>query len=225
VTFSIAGRCPESGMLGVAIATSSICVGSRCPWARAGVGAVATQNVTLPELAPLILDRLERGEPPAAALEAVLAERPHAEYRQVTVVDARGQIAHFTGGKTLGLHGVAPGDGSVAAGNLLDNDRVPGAIAEGFAERSGAHLAERLMHALECGRDAGGEVGPTHSAALLVVSDLAWPLVDLRVDWHDSDPIAAVRELWTAYEPQMQDYVTRALDPTTAPSYGVPGDE
>ncbi len=74
-------------------------------------------------------------------------------------------------------------------------------------------------------KDAGGEVGPTHSAALLVVSDLVWPLVDLRVDWHESDPIAAVRELWTAYEPQMQDYVTRALDPTSAPSYGVPGDE
>ncbi len=225
MTFSIAGRCPESGMLGVSIATSSICVGSRCSWARAEVGAVATQNITLPELAPLILDRLERSERPADALKAVLAERPHAEYRQVTVVDAHGQTAHFTGGKTLGLHGVVPGEGSVAAGNLLDNERVPGAIADGFAKRSGAHLAERLLHALECGRNAGGEVGPTHSAALLVVSDLVWPLVDLRVDWHDSDPIAALRELWTAYEPQMQDYVTRALDPTSAPSYGVPGDE
>jgi uncharacterized Ntn-hydrolase superfamily protein len=81
------------------------------------------------------------------------------------------------------------------------------------------------MRALESGRDAGGEVGPTHSAALLVVSDLVWPLVDLRADWHDSDPIAAVRDLWTAFEPQMRDYVTRALDPTRAPSYGVPGDE
>jgi uncharacterized Ntn-hydrolase superfamily protein len=225
VTFSIVGRCPESGMLGVAISTSSICVGSRCPWARAGVGAVATQNITLPELAPMILDRLERSEKPAAALEAVLAERPHAEYRQVTVVDASGETAHFTGGKILGLHGVVSGEGSVAAGNLLDNDRVPAAIADGFAERGGTHLAERLMRALECGRDAGGEVGATHSAALLVVSNLAWPLVELRVDWHESDPIAALRGLWTAYEPQMQDYVTRALDPTRAPSYGVPGDE
>ncbi len=225
MTFSIAGRCPESGMLGVAISTSSICVGSRCPWARAGVGAVATQNITLPELAPLILDRLERGESPDAALEAVLTERPHAEYRQVTVVDAHGQTANFTGGKTLGLHGVVSGEGCVAAGNLLDNDRVPRAIADGFAERSGSHLAERLMRALESGRDAGGEVGPTHSAALLVVSDRVWPLVDLRADWHDSNPIAAVRDLWTAYEPQMQDYVTRALDPTRAPAYGVPGDE
>ncbi|MNF05074.1 hypothetical protein D3C80_2047220 [compost metagenome] len=64
-----------------------------------------------------------------------------------------------------------------------------------------------------------------HSAALKVVGDLVWPVVDLRVDWAEEDPIGELDKLWRAYEPQMQDYITRALDPTKAPSYGVPGDE
>jgi uncharacterized Ntn-hydrolase superfamily protein len=72
---------------------------------------------------------------------------------------------------------------------------------------------------------AGGEAGPVHSAALKVVDDLIWPIVDLRIDWADEDPIDRLDALWQAYRPQMQDYVTRALNPTAAPSYGVPGDE
>ncbi|MNE77092.1 hypothetical protein D3C80_1733780 [compost metagenome] len=72
---------------------------------------------------------------------------------------------------------------------------------------------------------AGGEAGPVHSAALKIAGELTWPLVDLRVDWSEDDPIAALDGLWQAYRPQMHDYVTRALNPTTAPSYGVPGDE
>jgi uncharacterized Ntn-hydrolase superfamily protein len=74
-------------------------------------------------------------------------------------------------------------------------------------------------------RAAGGEAGPVHSAALQVVDDVIWPIVDLRVDWTEEDPIAALDRLWQAYRPQMQNYVTRALNPTAAPSYGVPGDE
>ena len=76
----------------------------------------------------------------------------------------------------------------------------------------------------EAGLAAGGEEGPVHSAALLVADEQPWPLVDLRVDWDERDPVAVLRDLWTAYQPQMQDYVTRALDPASAPAYGVPGD-
>ena len=71
---------------------------------------------------------------------------------------------------------------------------------------------------------AGGEMGPVKSAGLLVVDKQMWPLVDLRVDWSDEGPVAGLRELWRLYEPQMKDYVTRALDPHSAPTYGVPGD-
>jgi len=226
MTFSIAGRCAETGMLGLAITTSSICVGSRCPWVRAGVGAVATQNITLPSLGPTILDALAVGEPAPAALDRALSGPVAAEYRQVTVVDGRGRVAHFSGRHTLGTHNVAVGEGCVAAGNLLTDADVPSAMVAAFAAApSGQHLAARLLDSLEAGQAAGGEEGPVHSAALLVADKHPWPLVDLRVDWDEHDPIAALRRLWRAYEPQMNDYQTRAVDPATAPSYGVPGDE
>jgi uncharacterized Ntn-hydrolase superfamily protein len=80
------------------------------------------------------------------------------------------------------------------------------------------------MAALQAGLAAGGEAGPVHSAGLKIADKLDWPLVDLRIDWHDT-PIEALTEAWAVYRPQMAAYVQRALDPTQAPSYGVPGDE
>jgi len=224
MTFSIAGWCERTGMVGVAITTSSICVGARCPWARARVGAVATQNVTLPSIGLLVLDRIERGDDAQAALDAVMAGPIDAEYRQVTVVDHCGRGAHFMGARTLGTNSVASGAGCVGAGNLLRTQEVPAAMVEVFQAERELHLAARLLNALEAGLAAGGEEGPVHSAALLVADEQPWPLVDLRVDWNERDPVAVLRELWTAYQPQMQAYVTRALDPASAPAYGVPGD-
>jgi len=224
MTFSIAGRCAESGMVGIAITTSSICVGSRCPWVRAGVGAVATQNVTLPSIGNMVLDRIEAGEGARAALDAVMSGQDNADYRQLTAVDRHGGVAYFTGAKTLGINNVAPGEDCVAAGNLLATPEVPVAMARGFETGKGAHLALRLLNALEAGLAAGGEEGTVHSAALLVADRQLWPLVDLRVDWHETEPVTALGDLWRAYEPQMADYVARALDPGAAPSYGVPGD-
>lgn len=97
MTFSIIGRCQETGQVGIAISSSSIAVGARCPWVRAGVGAVSTQNITLPALGPQILDALEQGQlPPAAALDRVLSANGWSEYRQVTVIDSQGQVALFT---------------------------------------------------------------------------------------------------------------------------------
>lgn len=226
MTFSILGRCATTGMVGVAITTSSICVGSRCPHVRPGVGAVATQNVTLPSIGPRVLDRLSGGQPPEQALASVLAgQGVNPDYRQVIVLDKEGRGAQHSGAKTLGTNAVAPGRDCIAAGNLLKSTALPGVMAAAFA-RSQGHLAERLLTALEAGLyEAGGEMGPVHSAALLVADKQPWPLVDLRVDWDELDPIKALRGLWTAYQPQMTDYVTRALDPASAPAYGVPGDE
>ncbi len=226
MTFSLVGRCARTRMVGVAITTSSIAVGSRCPWVRAGVGAVATQNVTLPSLGTDVLDRIGRGETPEAAVREVIAREENRAYRQIVAIDCDGRTAHFSGERTLGTNAVAIGRDVIAAGNLLANDGVPRAMVEAF-ERAGedAHLAERLVTGLSAGLDRGGEEGPVHSAALLVASDLSWPLVDLRVDWDEEDPVARLRELWRAYEPEMMDYVTRALNPSAAPSYGVPGDE
>jgi uncharacterized Ntn-hydrolase superfamily protein len=97
-------------------------------------------------------------------------------------------------------------------------------MVQAFESTAGA-LADRLLSAMHAAMAAGGEAGPVHSAALKVVDDLTWPLIDLRVDWAETDPIGELDKLWQDYKPQMQDYVIRALDPTKAPSYGVPGDE
>jgi uncharacterized Ntn-hydrolase superfamily protein len=78
---------------------------------------------------------------------------------------------------------------------------------------------------MRAGLDAGGEAGPIHSAGMRLVRDVPWPVADLRVDWTEGDPIGELAALWTLYAPQLDAYVTRALDPTRAPSYGVPGDE
>ena len=151
MTFSLIGRCAETGMLGVAITTSSICVASRCPWARAGAGAVSTQNVTDPTIGPQVLDLLAGGKSAAEALQAVLAASQYAEYRQVTVIDREGRTAHHSGAKTLGTHAVAEGKDCVAAGNLLGNTDVPKAMVTSFTRHADLHLAERLLRALEAG--------------------------------------------------------------------------
>jgi len=107
---------------------------------------------------------------------------------------------------------------------MLADAAVIDALVKAF-EITGGQLADRLIAAMQAAMVAGGEAGPVHSAALKVVGDVSWPIVDLRVDWAEEDPIGALTQLWAAYRPQMQDYLTRALDPTQAPSYGVPGDE
>ena len=86
------------------------------------------------------------------------------------------------------------------------------------------HLGDRLIAAMQAGLDAGGEAGEVHSAGLLIVDNQDWPLAELRCDWTEDCPIAAIAAAWDVYKPQMNDYVTRALHPESAPSYGVPGD-
>lgn len=225
MTFSLVGRCAETGAFGVAITTSSICVGARCPHARAGAGAVATQNVTDPALAPAILDQLESGLDAEAALQSVINGKPFLAYRQLTVVDKSGQTAAYTGANILGTNAESPGVDCYAAGNLLSSVDVVTAMTSKFESGVGVHLAERLLTGLEAGLSAGGEEGVVHSAALLVVHEQPFPLVDLRVDWDEESPVSVLRNLWNDYRPQMKDYLTRAVNPEAAPSYGVPGDE
>ncbi len=223
MTFSLVARCEKTGQFGMVIASSSPAVAARCAHVRAGVGAVASQNVTDPALGPLVLAALERGLPAQAALDAVTAGRPHIDYRQLLVIDGQGGLAIHSGRQVLGLWGQAVGRNCAAGGNLLAADTVPAAMCAAF-EGAAGHLGDRLMAALEAGLAAGGEAGPVHSAGLKVADRLSWPLVDLRSDWSDS-PIADLRTAWQVYRPQMAAYVQRAEDPTHAPSYGVPGDE
>jgi uncharacterized Ntn-hydrolase superfamily protein len=223
MTFSLVARCARTGQVGMVISSSSPAVAARCVHVRAGVGAVASQNVTDPALGPLVLDRLAAGMGADAALQAVTAGRPHIDYRQLLVVDRDGATAIHSGGQVLGVWGEARGTDCAAGGNLLATPGIPAAMVAGFEAATG-HLGERLMQALEAGLNAGGEAGPVRSAGLMVADRLSWPLVDLRIDWAD-DPIGMLRAAWDVYAPQMQAYVQRATDPTQAPSYGVPGDE
>jgi len=222
VTFSIAARCPQTRMFGIAISSSSPAVGARCAHARAAVGVVATQNITDPGLGPQILDRLGRGLEAAEALRQALQATPFASFRQVLVVGLQGPPAIHSGEKALGTVATAAGLDCAAAGNLLDNPEVPGAMVAGFEAASG-HFGYRLLRALRAGAAQGGEAGPVHSAALLVVREVSWPIIDLRIDWHD-EPVNALGSLWNIYEPQIEDYVRRAVDPAAAPAFGVPGD-
>lgn len=224
MTFSIVGFCSRTNMTGVAITTSSICVASRCPWVRAGVGAVATQNVTDPSLGPLLLDYLEKGMSPEEGIEKIVKEHEHINYRQLTVVDTLGNTADHTGENILGNNAVAIEKDCIAAGNLLSTTDVPSAMVAQFSAGAHLHLAERLLLALKAGVDAGGEEGPTHSAGVKVAHQHSWPLVDLRVDWSDGAPVDELYSIWKAYESEMDDYTTRAINPASAPSYGVAGD-
>jgi uncharacterized Ntn-hydrolase superfamily protein len=224
MTFSIAGRCPKSGAFGVAITTSSIAAGARCPHARAGVGAVATQNVTDPNLGPMLLDLMQQGLSARDSIDSIIRDRPHIEYRQLTAVDKNGSSASWSGKNILGTHGVSEMKGCVAAGNLLKSANLPSAMTTAFAANADQHLAERLLRSLEAGLASGGEEGVVHSAALIVYHQQDFPLVSLRVDWDDENPIGVLRKLWEDYRPQMAAYLQRAIDPTQAPSYGVPGD-
>jgi uncharacterized Ntn-hydrolase superfamily protein len=224
MTISIAARCERTGAFGVAISSSSPAVGSRCPNVRAGVGAVSSQNITDPRLGPALLDALESGLSAQAALDSVSAVATHPEFRQLTVVDATGAAAVFSGAKSLGINAEVTANNVAAAGNMLANDGVIQAMVNSFTSNADKELADRLIGALEAGVAAGGEAGPVHSAAVLVATQVAWPTTNLRVDW-DENPIVKLREIYEVWAPQADDYVTRALNPNSAPSYGVPGDE
>ena len=225
MTFSITAFDHQTSRVGIAITTSSIAVGSRCPWVRSKVGAVATQNITDPRLGPMILDRIAAGDSATRAVEQIAKSQPNIEYRQLTAVDLSGNVGHFTGPHILGTHAVAVGAGCVAAGNLLANTGVPQAMIDAYHDRDASkHLAESLLHCLNAGLKVGGEEGSVHSGAVLVAHNHEWPEVDLRVDWDNDCPVARLLSIWEAYEPQRNDYLLRADSPGDAPSYGVPGD-
>ena len=224
MTFSLVARCAESGMFGVAVSSSSPAVAARCSYARAGVGAVASQNVTDPTLGPLGLDLMEQGASAEAAIAHIQKHGKFIAYRQVLAVDAAGRTAVHSGPNALGTWAQAQGENVATGGNLLANDGIPQAVVDGFVGSSG-HLGDRLIAALRAGLAAGGEAGPVHSAGLKVVDKVSWPVADLRCDWTEDCPIEAVATAWDIYKPQLEAYIQRALDPSAAPSYGVPGDE
>jgi uncharacterized Ntn-hydrolase superfamily protein len=196
LTYSLVARDPESGELGVAVQSHWFSVGSIVAWARAGVGAVATQSVAEPAYGPRLLERLAGGESVDAALAAELAADEVERFRQVAVVDGAGEVAVHTGEGCIAHAGHQRGNGFSAQANMMDSPAVWPAMAAAFKSASGP-LAERLLAALEAGEDAGGDVRGRQSAALLVVSARGSPwetVVDLRVE-DSPEPLAELRRL------------------------------
>jgi uncharacterized Ntn-hydrolase superfamily protein len=170
-----------------------------------------------------VLDLLGAGSDAQTALEAALAQEKFPDYRQLLVIDAHGNTAIHSGSHSLGVHTHAHGDQAAAAGNLLADEDVIGALLAGYADSAADDFEERLLDGLTAALAAGGEASPVHSAGLMVVEDVPWPVTDLRIDYSDN-PIGDLIALWQRWRPQKNDYRVRGVDPTRAPSYGVAGD-
>jgi uncharacterized Ntn-hydrolase superfamily protein len=213
-TYSLVGRCERTGMLGIGITTSSIAVAARCVWIEANVGAVATQNVTDPRLGQLGLDLMRQGYGARAVVEELVRAGRYPEYRQLACVDRDGFSATWTGSRAFPTSAELSERNLAVAGNLLASETVVHAMAAAFRDTVALHLADRLVQALAAGKAAGGEVGGNeHSAGLKVFDRDRFPLVDLRVDWEEADPVRRLGELWERYRSEMELYRQRALDP------------
>lgn len=225
MTFSLILRDPETGEFGSVISSSSPAVAARCVNLADGVGGAHSQNVTDPRLGPKLIDQLRAGCTAQAALDAVVAGADPAtiDYRQLLVLDNAGRAAVFSGDRALGNFGDALRENAVAGGNMLASLDVLDALVDTALSATG-RIEERLYAAFRAAVSAGGEEGPVHSAGLSVVGSAGWRITDLRVDWSD-DPIGDLGRALDVWLPQRDDYVSRGLDPSAAPSYGVPGDE
>ena len=224
MTFSLVARCAKTGMFGIAISSSSPAVAARCSFARAKVGAVASQNVTDPTLGPLTLDLMQNGLSAEQAIQNIQSIGKFIEYRQVLAIDKTGMTSIHSGPNSLGIWTQAEGKNVAAGGNLLSNESIPQSIVDAFMSSEG-HIGDRLIAAMRSGLKAGGEAGPVHSAGMKIVDKMTWPIADLRCDWSTNCPIEEVATAWDVYKPQLDAYVQRAIDPREAPSYGVPGDD
>lgn len=195
-TFTIIARCPETGHLGIAVATAVPAVGAICPYTRAGVGAVSTQSWINPYLATAILASIQSGLDAETALTQAMAVDGARDVRQVGVVDASGRAAAWTGASCTQWHGQHIGDGFVALGNMLTGPETISAMADAFEVSDGSTLDERLMLTLEAGNAAGGDKRGKQSAALRVHGAEDYPLVDIRADEHER-PVQELRRILT----------------------------
>jgi len=202
-TFSIVAFDPATGELGVAVESKYFGVGSVVPWAKAGVGAVATQSRAKVSFGPGGLRLLEAGKSPREALDELLAADPLREQRQVGMIDARGRTAAHTGAECSAFAGHREGKNYSVQGNLLASETVLAAMASAFESaqvEESSELADWLLAALAAGQAAGGDRRGQQSAAILVVRAGGGPggdndrYLDLRVEDH-ATPIVELARL------------------------------
>lgn len=213
MTYSISARCRRTGEYGVGIATYSPNVGVRCPVVVPGRGAGSLQAVANPLLLPMARRLMEQGLSAEKIVAELQSADPYPQSRQIAMVDVYGRAHAFTGGKNPAWCGHVLGEGYAVAGNVLAGEGVVKAMAKAFEDSPSEPLAERLMRSVEAGRDAGGQPEGQNSAALQVCGPHPFPIVDLRVDLHDT-PEAELRRLWDWFRPMVPYYVERALSPS-----------
>jgi len=212
MTFAIAARCAETGRLGVAISTRSIAVSSRCPFIAPGLGLVVTMQRTDPRLGPLGLNLLRLGYSAQRTLDEIAASDPGIEHRQVCVIDRDGNAAARTGKNHRVWSGAYVERGMVAMGNNLTSEKTAADMRNTWHAAKGQTLEERLLRALEAGRDAGGQNGGQHSAGLHSYDREIYAYVDLRVDEH-AEPIAELRRIYNEQKPLIPYYYGRPGQP------------
>lgn len=213
MTFTLVARCSRTGMLGVGTATRAPAVGVRVPHVKPRLGAVAIMAMADERLGPLALNLLDIGYRAPGVIEQMVVADPYAEHRQLAVVDDDGHAAARTGAENHDWCGHRCRDGYVVLGNALTGEHVIDAMEQAFRESEHEDLEERLMRAIEAGRDAGGQLGGQRSAALLVFDRKTFSRVDLRVDIHD-EPVGELRRVFEVYRPVIDYYDLRQVDPT-----------
>ena len=189
-------------------------VTGRCAFVQAQVGAVVVQSMADPRLGPAALKLLANGYRPDAVLRAFDRTEEGFDYRQMALINGSGDTAVHEARVAAGLTGAAEGEDCAAIGNRLVDGAVPERMIEVFVRTRG-ELGDRLVASLKTAVAEGG-AGPARAAGLLIAEHEPWPLVDLRIDWSDGDPVAGLEHLWRLWRPQMRNYLERALDPAAA---------
>lgn len=218
-TFTILARCPRTGALGIGVATYSLGVGGYCPAINPMAGVLSSQAFADPRLRPIGMRKLESGSSADGALKAIQDYDPYIEYRQIGIVDAHGGVAVHTGPKARPWAGHETGPGYVAMGNVLVGPQVVEGMARTFEASNVEDLEERLLLAVEAGRDAGGQPEGQRSAALIVYrTEESYPWMDLRVDAHH-EPVGELRRVYEVYRPMSYYYYyLRPQDPANTPT-------
>lgn len=219
-TFSIAARCPRTGMLGVAVSTAVPGVGGICPFVKEGVGAIATQSWVNPYLGIDGLKLLEQGLSAQETLDRLIAEDPGRDVRQLGIVDAQGRSAAHTGKDCVDWAGHLTGEGWSVQGNMLVGAATVERMADAAQTTVPLDLAERLMIVLEAGQAAGGDKRGKQSAALKVFHEEQFPWLDLRVDEH-RNPVAELRRVLEVAKQQVVPFV-KGMPSRTDPVRGLP---
>jgi uncharacterized Ntn-hydrolase superfamily protein len=199
MTWSIVAHDPNADAFAVAVATKAFAVGASCPFVRAGVGAVSTQSMTNRYLGPAILDAMQRGLAPAAAIEGALAGDDGRGIRQVHAIDRNGRSAAWTGGNCVEWCGSVSAGGISVAGNMLAGEPTIAATLASWKSNQNLPMPERLMTAMEAGEAAGGDRRGKQSAAMVMVTTEDFPDLNLRVDDHP-EPLRELRRLLSIWK-------------------------